>query len=87
VSSEQVTGNKQVISKKVCSASFFGFHASFLQSVYTPQLAAVKLWQRLEFMVVNPTRTKNFFYKKNPRRFAAGIFYFILSRENMIMTA
>jgi hypothetical protein len=31
----------------------------------TPQLAAVKLWQRFEFMVVNPTRTKNFLYKKN----------------------
>jgi hypothetical protein len=30
----------------------------------TPLLAAVKLWQRLEFMVVNPTRTKNFLYKK-----------------------
>jgi hypothetical protein len=29
----------------------------------TPQLAAVKLWQRLEFMVVNPTRTKDFLYK------------------------
>jgi hypothetical protein len=41
----------------------------------TPQLAAVKLWQRLEFMVVNPTRTKNFLYKKNPPLLAAGIFY------------
>jgi hypothetical protein len=43
----------------------------------TPQLAAVKLWQRLEFMVVNPTRTKNFLYKKNTPLFAAGIFYCI----------
>jgi hypothetical protein len=26
-------------------------------------------------MVVNPTRTKNFLYIKNPRRSEAGIFY------------
>jgi hypothetical protein len=41
----------------------------------TPQLAAVKLWQRLEFMVVNPTRTKNFLYKKKyPAALRRGFF-------------
>jgi hypothetical protein len=41
----------------------------------TPQLAAVKLWQRLEFMVVNPTRTKNFLYKKKyPAALPRGFF-------------
>jgi hypothetical protein len=40
----------------------------------TPPLAAVKLWQRLEFMVLNPTRTKNFLYKKNPRCSQRGFF-------------
>jgi hypothetical protein len=43
----------------------------------TPQLAAVKLWQRLEIMVVNPTCTKNFLYQKNTPQLAAGIFYCI----------
>jgi hypothetical protein len=45
----------------------------------TPPLGAVKLWQRLEFMVVNPTCTKNFLYKKNTPLLAAGIFYFFSS--------
>jgi hypothetical protein len=42
----------------------------------TPQLAAVKLWQRLEFMVVNPTRTKNFLYQKKYPAACCGDFLF-----------
>jgi hypothetical protein len=43
----------------------------------TPLLAAVKLWQRLEFMVVNPTRTKNFLYKKKyPAALPQGFFIY-----------
>jgi hypothetical protein len=42
----------------------------------TPPLAAVKLWQRLDFMVVNPTRTKNFLYKKKYPAACGGDFLF-----------
>jgi hypothetical protein len=47
--------------------------------------AAVKLWQRLKFMVVNPTRTKNFLYKKKyPAALPRGFFIFF---ENVSVSA
>jgi hypothetical protein len=64
-----------VVAAKFYPTESFGQFSLFAVGFNTPQLAAAKLWQRLEFMVVNPTCTKNFLYQKNTPQLAAGIFY------------
>jgi hypothetical protein len=70
-----------VETKRVIAAKTVGFKKPlFAVGFNTLQLAAVKLWQRLEFMVVNPTRTKNFLYKKKYAAACGGVFFIVANK-------